>query len=168
MLGLERGKGGNIVVWLILGVLALAFGLTFGLPSDQLSFGESGLVKVYGENVAKEDFFYQKRAIGSVIPLPEGEQAQAMGVREEVLEAVIERLVLVEVGEELGLATEVRDAEVLTKDGFFLVLGEDQPWPWASGEPFDHARFEIVEEDWPVDELWRAQEIARTGRGWLD
>ncbi|KIG14907.1 Peptidyl-prolyl cis-trans isomerase PpiD [Enhygromyxa salina] len=138
MLGLERGKGGNIVVWLILGVLALAFGFTFGLPSDQLSFGESGLLKVHGENVTKEDFAYQRRAISWVIPLPEGEEAQNMGVREEVLEAVIERLVLVHVGEELGLGAELRDAELLTKDGFLIVLDQDRPWPWADKDAFDY------------------------------
>ena len=138
MLGLERGKGGNIVVWLILGVLALAFGFTFGLPSDQLSFGESGLLKVHGENVTKEDFVYQRRAISWVIPLPEGEEAQNMGVREEVLEAVIERLVLTHVGEQLGLAAELRDAELLTKDGFLLVLDQDRPWPWADKDTFDY------------------------------
>ncbi|PRQ10020.1 peptidylprolyl isomerase [Enhygromyxa salina] len=138
MLGLERGKGGNIVVWLILGVLALAFGFTFGLPSDQLSFGESGLLKVHGENVTKEDFAYQHRAIGWVIPLPEGEEAQTMGVREEVLEAVIERLVLVHAGEVLGLGAELRDAELLTKDGFLLVLDQDRPWPWADKDKFDY------------------------------
>lgn len=38
----------------------------------------------------------------------------------------------------------------------------------ASGEPFDHARFEVVEEDWPAEELTRAQEIVRTGQGWLE
>ncbi|PRQ05285.1 periplasmic folding chaperone [Enhygromyxa salina] len=141
MLGIERGKGGNLVVWLILGVLALAFGLTFGLPSDQLSFGESGLLKVHGENVSKEDFVYQQRAISWVIPLPEGEEAQTMGVREEVLEAVIERLVLAHVGEELGLAVETRDAELLTKQGFLLVLDQDRPWPWADKGRFDYEMF---------------------------
>lgn len=138
MLGLERGKGGNILVWLILGVLGLAFGLTFGLPTDQLSFGESGLLKVHGENVTKEDFIYQKRAISWVIPLPEGEEARTMGVREEVLEAVIERLVLLDVGAALGLASETRDAELLTKDGFLLVLDQDRPWPWADKDRFDY------------------------------
>src|SRR5690606_3034237 len=62
MFGLERGKGGSIAVWLILGILALAFGLTFGLPSDQLSFGENGLVKVHGQNVGNDDFVYQRQA----------------------------------------------------------------------------------------------------------
>lgn len=138
MFGLERGKSGSLVVWLILGVIAIAFGLGFGLPSDQLSMGEAGLVKVHGENVTKEDFVYQKRAISWVVPLPEGEEAQTIGVREEVLEAVIERLVLGHVGEQLGMRAEVRDAELLTKDGFLLVLDQDRPWPWATEDRFDY------------------------------
>ncbi len=37
----------------------------------------------------------------------------------------------------------------------------------APGEPFDHGRFEIVEEPWPEGELDVARELARTGQGWL-
>jgi hypothetical protein len=37
----------------------------------------------------------------------------------------------------------------------------------AAGVPFDHGKFEIVEEDWPAGELERAQDLARTGEGWL-
>jgi radical SAM protein with 4Fe4S-binding SPASM domain len=38
----------------------------------------------------------------------------------------------------------------------------------APNEPFDHALFELVVEDWPEDELRRAREVVRTGEGWLD
>lgn len=38
----------------------------------------------------------------------------------------------------------------------------------APGEPFDFAKFEIVEEPWPENELQRARELAETGEGWLD
>jgi hypothetical protein len=137
----ERGKSGSLAAWLILGILAIAFGFGFGLPSDQLSMGEAGLVKVHGESVTKEDFVYQKRAISRIIPLPEGEEAQTVGVREEVLEAVIERLVLNHVGEALGMRAELRDAELLTKDGFLLVLDQDRPWPWAGQGRFDYELF---------------------------
>ncbi len=37
----------------------------------------------------------------------------------------------------------------------------------APGEPFDHGLFDIIEEDWPADELERAQRLAETGEGWL-
>lgn len=38
----------------------------------------------------------------------------------------------------------------------------------AAGEPFDHARFEVVVEDWPAEALARARAIADSGEGWLD
>ena len=37
----------------------------------------------------------------------------------------------------------------------------------APGLPFDHGTWEIVLEDWPADELARAQRLAETGEGWL-
>jgi radical SAM protein with 4Fe4S-binding SPASM domain len=38
----------------------------------------------------------------------------------------------------------------------------------APGHPFDHGRFEIVVEPFPEATLSRAQDLARTGEGWLD
>jgi radical SAM protein with 4Fe4S-binding SPASM domain len=37
----------------------------------------------------------------------------------------------------------------------------------APGVPFDHARFEIVEEDWPTAELERARAVADGREAWL-
>lgn len=37
----------------------------------------------------------------------------------------------------------------------------------APGEPFDHGRYRIVEEDWQPDALARARQIASTAEGWL-
>lgn len=153
MFGANRGKSGNLVIWLLLGVLALAFGLTFGLPSDQLSFGDSGLVRVHAQSVSKEDFAYQTRALSLVVPLPEGERAAIMGVREEVLEAVIERLVLVDTADELGLAAETRDAELLTKSGYFIVLGTERAiWPWIETGKFDYTHFKARLAEFAVPE----------------
>jgi peptidyl-prolyl cis-trans isomerase D len=161
MLGTDRGKGGNLVAWLILGILAIAFGFTFGLPSDQLSLGQHGLVKVHGETVSNEDFVYQTQAIAQVTGgLPEGEQAQTLGIREEVLEAIIERLVLAHVGEEIGLMTETRDAELLTKSGVRLAIDQDRYYPWAGGETFDYKYFKSILADFGVSEV-RYLEIQR-------
>jgi radical SAM protein with 4Fe4S-binding SPASM domain len=38
----------------------------------------------------------------------------------------------------------------------------------APGTPFDHARFEIVEEDWPSETLARARAVAAGHERWLD
>ncbi len=37
----------------------------------------------------------------------------------------------------------------------------------AGGAPFDHGRFEIIEEPFPEGELARAREIAATGQGFF-
>jgi len=37
----------------------------------------------------------------------------------------------------------------------------------ADGLPFDHGRFEIVEEDWPAEELVRADAVASGKELWL-
>ncbi|MBX3230197.1 MAG: radical SAM protein [Labilithrix sp.] len=37
----------------------------------------------------------------------------------------------------------------------------------ASGQPFDHGKFEVVVEDWPDDLKVRAEEIVKTANGWL-
>ncbi len=43
-----------------------------------------------------------------------------------------------------------------------LVLAER-----AAGKPFDYGRFELIEEDWPADELALAKALAETGDGFL-
>jgi peptidyl-prolyl cis-trans isomerase D len=173
MFGLERGKGGNLVTWLILGILALAFGFTFGLPSDQLSFGESGLIKVHGTNVAQDDFVYQRQVMSQVMRLPEGEDAQVIGVREEVLEAVVERLLLAHIGERLGLMTEIHDAEVMTKDGLGIVLGQDMPYRWAGTDDFSYQEFKQILGAFGVSEtryleIQRQELLARQVRDLLE
>jgi radical SAM protein with 4Fe4S-binding SPASM domain len=52
----------------------------------------------------------------------------------------------------------------LLREGKRERLVRTQP---AEGTPFDYARFEVVEEDWPADELARARTLAQTGEGWL-
>jgi radical SAM protein with 4Fe4S-binding SPASM domain len=38
----------------------------------------------------------------------------------------------------------------------------------GSGAPFEHGRFELVEEDWPIAELARARAVAAGAERWLD
>lgn len=122
-----REKARGLVVWVILGVLALAFGLSFGLPSDAIVLGVEPLVKVHGSSVRDEDFQYQYAAISQVV-MPRTDmdpQFQAMiGFKEEVLEAVIERLVLVEAAEAAGLRVTAKESEDLALAGQMIVLGE--------------------------------------------
>ena len=146
MFGLSKNKdggGGNLGAWLILGLLTLAFGLTFGLPSDQLTLGEGGLVKIHGTAVTKDDYACQHQAVSTITRLPQGEQAELLGVKQEILDSVVERLVLVELAKDVGLAAEVHDAELLTTDGFLVVLGLS----------VDFLRFMTLEE---FDGAWKA------------
>jgi parvulin-like peptidyl-prolyl isomerase len=131
----------SIGAWVLLGMLALAFGLSFGLPSDAISCGLEPLAKTYGANVLDEDFQYQFRAISLTSKIPEDPKFQEMlGLREEVLDAIVERRVLGEVGRRMGLVADISDAEDLTADGHFIVLGKT--WDWLAGQAFNYGAFE--------------------------
>jgi parvulin-like peptidyl-prolyl isomerase len=114
----------TMVVWVILGMLALAFGLSFGLPSDAITCGVEPLAKTYGDNILDEDYQYQFQAISLVLPIPKDEKFQeTIGLKQEVLDAILERRVLAKLGERMGLVAVKEDAEELTSDGHVIVLG---------------------------------------------
>ena len=112
----------SLWMWIILGVLALGFGLSFGLPSDAISLGQDPIVKVYGEPVRPHDYNYQWAAFNVTnyirIPKQDKRMQEMMGLKEEVLDAVIERRVLAKAGEEMGLHVDIADAEDLTFEAF--------------------------------------------------
>jgi peptidyl-prolyl cis-trans isomerase D len=113
-----------MVAWLLLGMLALAFGLSFGLPSDAITCGVEPLAKTYGDNILDEDYQYQFQAISLVLPIPKDEKFQeTIGLKQEVLDAILERRVLAKLGERMGLVAVKEDAEELTSDGHVIVLG---------------------------------------------
>ncbi len=114
----------SLVAWLLLGMLALAFGLSFGLPSDAITCGVEPLAKTYGDNILDEDYQYQFQAISLVLPIPKDEKFQeTIGIKQEVLDGILERRVLAKIGERMGLAAIKEDAEELTSDGHVIVLG---------------------------------------------
>jgi peptidyl-prolyl cis-trans isomerase D len=124
-----RNAGSSFAVWLILGVLAVAFGLSFGLPSDSLTVGTAAFANAYGDEVRREDWTYQMQLVASYVGIPEDESLQELqGVKEEVLDSIIERKVLVEAADEIGLAADQRDAELLTRDGHLILLGYTVSW----------------------------------------
>ena len=131
----------TVGAWLLLGMLAAAFGLSFGLPSDAITCGLEPLAKAYGKNILDEDFQYQYRAIALTTKIPEDPKFQEMmGLREEVIDAVLERRVLNELARRMGLAADTVDAEDLTADGHFIVLGKT--WDWLAGQAFNYGAFE--------------------------
>lgn len=130
----------TIGAWILLGMLALAFGLSFGLPSDAISCGVQPLAKTYGSNIVDEDFQYQFRAISLTTRIPDDAKLQEMlGLREEVLDAIVERRVLGEIGRRIGLVAEIQDSEEIALDGHMIVLGKT--WDFLAGQPFQYEWF---------------------------
>lgn len=124
MLDFLRRSATSVFAWLILGVLALAFGLSFGLPSFSLTLGPEKYVKVHGEGVGDEEFRYEIALAGRYGRIPkEPETQEAYGAREEVLEGVIERILLAKTAKDLGLGATEREAEDLVLDGHVILFG---------------------------------------------
>lgn len=145
MIKLLRSGGASIGVWIILGVLALAFGLTFGVPSDSISLGSSAYATAFGDEIRNEDWAYQQSAVQQVARLPEDQRfAAQIGVREEIFESILERKVLADVADEVGLAASTRDAELLTVGGNMIVLG--QTIDWLGDLPFNYEN--LFKQNW--------------------
>jgi len=159
----------TVVVWILLGMLALAFGLSFGLPSDAITCGVEPIAKTYGDNILDEDFQYQYQAIALVLPIPKDEKFQeTLGLKQEVLDAILERRVLAKVGERMGLAAVKEDAEEMTADGHVIVLGNTYDFLGEGGfnyEAFKQRhlpRFMVTEPKYL--EYQRQELLARTVR----
>ncbi len=129
MLDFLRKSSTSFWAWLILLALAAAFGLSFGLPSDSLSFGSKPIVEVHGESIGDEDYRAQYSLVSGFIGVPKDARMQkVLGVKEEVLESAIERELLSHAAEEMGLASTQYDAEELVAKGHILVLGDSGYW----------------------------------------
>lgn len=135
-----RNGSNTIVVWLILGVIVIVFGLSFGLPTESLTLGPQSLARVHGEDVRSEEWTYQYRLAKfrpGRIPSEPAYQ-KAMKIRELMLESIVERRVMAELAEDAGLAAVTRDAELMTAEGHLISFG--YTFDWMGDEPFD---FEI-------------------------
>ncbi len=129
MLNFFRRTASSVFAWIILGVLALVFGLSFGPASDNLSLGTGSYVKVHGESLGDEEFRFQANLIERVVQIPKDARFQQMlGLKEEILDAAVEREVLYDAGRGLGLQATDADAEELVLAGQFIVLGETLDW----------------------------------------
>jgi|GEM_PF-1110677 len=140
MLELIRRSATSFVAWVILGVIVLVFGLSFGLPSDSLTFGAQPIARVHGTSIAEEDYQYQFNLTTRIVPIPKDLKFQElMGLKEEILDAVVERLVLSNVAEDIGLEATSSDAEDLTLEGMLIVLGDT--FPWLGDNKFNYDMF---------------------------
>lgn len=129
MLDFLRQSSTSFWAWLILLALAAAFGLSFGLPSDSLSFGNKPIVEVHGASINDDDYRAQYSLMSGVVRIPKDARMQQMfGVKEEVLESLIERELLAHAGEEMGLSATAHDAEDLVAHGHMIILGMSVSW----------------------------------------
>jgi hypothetical protein len=136
MLDFLRRSATSVFAWIILGVLALVFGLSFGLPSENLTLGPEKIVKVHGESIGDEDFRYELNLAARLGLVPkEPERRELMGVHEEVLDGIVERIVMSKAAEDMGLQATQKQAEDEVLKGHFIVfgftldfLGPDQPF----------------------------------------
>lgn len=141
MLNFFRRTASSVFAWIILGVLAIVFGLSFGPASDNLTFGGGSYVKVHGESLSDEQFVFQRNFMGRIIDLDrmDPRYRELVGLNEEILEAAVEREVLFESGHALGLEATQDDAEELVLAGQFIVLGET--FDWLGNIPFNYDLF---------------------------
>lgn len=133
----DRSPKSRLGVWIILGVIVLGFGF-FGLPSLSVG-GKDYIARVDGEKITDDDFLYQSKMVGGFFTLPDPSFQALYGVREEYLEAVVERLVLNSVADDLGMRLEPEDAEELTANGYAIVLGDTVSW--LGKNPFNYEQF---------------------------
>ena len=168
MLDFIRKSSSSFMAWLILGALALAFGLSFGLPSESLTFGNKPIVEVNGNPITQEDYNLQLTLVSGFVGVPKDERMQqAMGVKEEVLESAIERDVLAHAAEEIGLGATVTDAEDLVASGHIVVFGDT--FMWTGVDQFNYKVFQNFLRGLQVSEgryyeLQRREYLARTMR----
>jgi peptidyl-prolyl cis-trans isomerase D len=124
MLDFLRRSATSVFAWIVLGVLALVFGLSFGLPSDSLSLGPEKIVKVYGEDIGDADYRYQYNIATRFGLIPkEPERREMLGVNAEVLDGVVERIVLAKTAEKIGLGATAAQAEDEVLKGHLVMFG---------------------------------------------
>lgn len=129
MLDFLRRSATSVFSWLILGMLAVVFVVSFGLPTDAVTVGSRPLVKAFGERIDDQGYRFQYNLVRRFLPVPKDPRFQQMiGFKEEVLESAIERELLRDLGESMGLEGTVRDAEDLVANGQIIVLGDTYDW----------------------------------------
>lgn len=141
MLEFIRRKSTSFLSWFILGGIALVFGLQFGLPSDSLTLGPDGLAEVHGEEIRKEDFNFQVTFASRFGLVPkEAQMRELVGVNEEIIDGMVERILLAHEARKMGLAATNKDAEDVVIQGQALFFGNRVEW-LGSDEKFNYGYF---------------------------
>lgn len=145
MLEFIRRRSTSFLSWIILGAIALIFGLQFGLPSDSLSVAPGSLAKVHGEEIRNEDFQFQIGLASRFGLVPkEAQMREIVGVNEEIVDGMVERILLAHEARKMGLAATKKEAEDVVLDGHVLLFGHRVEW-LGSDEKFN---YEIFTKNW--------------------
>ncbi|MCB9715564.1 MAG: SurA N-terminal domain-containing protein [Myxococcales bacterium] len=125
MLEFIRRQSTSAISWLILGAIAITMGVTFGGPSDMLSAaGVKGIAEVYGHEIRNEDYRFQSNLAARFGLIPKEPQMREMiGVNEELIDGMVERLLLAEEARKMGLAATDEEAEDMVVDGHVMLFG---------------------------------------------
>lgn len=145
MLEFIRRQSTSFVSWLILGAIALVFGLQFGLPSDGLTMGPGSIAEVHGHEIRNEDYRFQSNLAGAFRLVPkEPEMREMIGVSEELIDGMVERLVLAHEARKMGLEATQKEAEDVVMDGHVVLFGhrEDR---LAPDQTFN---YELFKKSW--------------------
>lgn len=145
MLEFIRRQSTSFLSWLILGGIALIFGLQFGLPSDSITLGANSIAKVHGEEIRDEDYKFQYGLSSRFRLIPkEPAQREALGVNEELIDGIVERMLLAHEAHEMGLASTSKQAEDMVIDGHVMLFGTRLEW-LGDDEKFN---YEIFRSNW--------------------
>lgn len=169
MLDVFRRTTTNLFAWILLALLALVLGISFGVPTDTISFGESPLVHVLGTRIGTQEYRTQFNLLRGHGLLPDDPVRQRIfGAREEVLESLVEREVLADAGEAMGLAATTQDAEDLIVDGQYIMLGDAIVWQYPDRgfnyEAFSNLVRTLQTTEKAFIEAQRRELLARTVR----
>jgi SurA N-terminal domain/PPIC-type PPIASE domain len=145
MLEFIRRRSTSFLSWIILGGIAVIFGLQFGLPSDSLSVAPGSLAEVHGEEIRNEDFQFQMGLASRFGLVPKDAQMRELvGVNEEIIDGMAERILLAHEARKMGLAATTTEAEDVVIAGHVLLFGHRVEWLG----PDEKFNYEIFTKNW--------------------
>jgi len=145
MLEFIRRRSTSFLSWIILGGIAVIFGLQFGLPSDSLSVAPGSLAEVHGEEIRNEDFNFQIGLASRFGLVPkEPQMRELVGVNEEIIDGMVERILLAHEARKMGLAATVTEAEDVVLAGHVLFFGRRVDWL----SPDERFNYDIFTKNW--------------------
>lgn len=144
MLEFIRRRSTSFLSWLILIGIAVIFGLQFGMPSDSLSMAPGSLAEVHGEEIRNEDFGFQIGLASRFGLVPKPELRELVGVNEEIIDGIVERMLLAYEARKMGLATTTTQAEDVVLEGHVLLFGHRVEWL----SPDEKFNYEIFTKNW--------------------